>query len=80
MRHFLYLKLKNFLRVIKLYFEVDNLSETVSRLKEKGITFSSEIKDQSWLWTDVHLKDPDGHALIIFTAGNHRKNPPWRIN
>ena len=65
---------------ITLYFEVDNLSETVSKLKEKGITFSTEITDQSWMWTDIHLNDPDGHELIIFKAGENRKNPPWRIN
>ena len=65
---------------ITLYFEVDNLSETVSELKQKGISFNTEIKDQSWLWTDIHLKDPDGHELIIFTAGENRKNPPWRVN
>ncbi|WP_299099438.1 VOC family protein [uncultured Winogradskyella sp.] len=65
---------------ITLYFEVENLSKTVSELKEKGITFNSEIADQSWLWTDIHLNDPDGHEIIIYHAGSNRKNPPWRIN
>lgn len=65
---------------ITLYFEVDNLSETVLKLKEKGITFNTEITEQSWLWTEVHLNDPYGHKLIIFNAGENRKNPPWRIN
>ncbi|MFP4846602.1 VOC family protein [Winogradskyella sp. PE311] len=65
---------------IKLYFEVNNLFETVSKLKKKGITFNSEITEQSWKWTDVHLNDPDGHQLIIYHAGKNRKNPPWRIN
>ena len=64
---------------IKLYFEVENLSETVKILKEKGITFNTEIKEQPWLWTDVHLNDPNGHALIIYNAGENRKNPPWRV-
>ncbi len=65
---------------ITLYFEVDNLSKTVSELKEKGITFSTEITEQPWLWTDVHLNDPDGHEIIIYHAGKNRKDPPWRIN
>jgi catechol 2,3-dioxygenase-like lactoylglutathione lyase family enzyme len=34
---------------ITLYFEVDNLSETVTKLRGKGITFDTEIKEQSWL-------------------------------
>ena len=65
---------------ITLYFEVNNLSQTVSELKEKDITFNTEIAEQPWLWRDIHLKDPDGHNLIIFNAGDNRKNPPWRIN
>jgi catechol 2,3-dioxygenase-like lactoylglutathione lyase family enzyme len=65
---------------ITLYFEVDNLSKTVSELKEKGVTFNSEIAEQPWLWTDVNLNDPDGHNIIIYHAGKNRKNPPWRIN
>ncbi|WP_296385917.1 VOC family protein [Winogradskyella sp.] len=65
---------------ITLYFEVENLSKTVSELKEKGITFNTEITEQPWLWTDVNLKDPDGHQIIIYNAGHNRKNPPWRIN
>ena len=64
----------------ELYFEVDNLSKTVLDLKQKGITFNTEITEQSWLWTDINLTDPDGHKLIIFHAGKNRKNPPWRVN
>ncbi|WP_400077262.1 VOC family protein [Winogradskyella sp. R77965] len=65
---------------ITLYFEVENLSKTVSDLKQKGITFNTEITEQPWLWTDIHLSDPDGHEIIIYHAGKNRKNPPWRIN
>jgi catechol 2,3-dioxygenase-like lactoylglutathione lyase family enzyme len=65
---------------ITLYFEVDNLSKTVYKLKEKGITFNTEITEQPWLWTDINLTDPDGHNPIIFNAGENRKNPPWRVN
>ncbi|SDH78421.1 VOC family protein [Winogradskyella thalassocola] len=65
---------------ITLYFEVENLSTTVSELKQKGITFKSEILEQSWLWNEVHLNDPDGHSIIIYHAGKNRKNPPWRLN
>lgn len=64
---------------VTIYFEVNNLSETVSQLKEKGITFNTEIKEQPWLWTDINLTDHDGNRLIIFNAGDNRKNPPWRV-
>ncbi|WP_138433735.1 VOC family protein [Winogradskyella algicola] len=63
-----------------IYFEVDNLSQTVDMLKQKGIVFDTEITEQSWLWTEIKLKDPDQNQIIIYTAGENRKNPPWRIN
>lgn len=65
---------------ITLYFEDDNLDELVEKLKEKGIEFTQLPKDQTWLWREAHLIDPDGNKLILFKAGEYRKNPPWRIN
>lgn len=65
---------------VVLYFENDNLDEEVERLQSKGIIFSQLPKDQTWLWREAHLSDPDGNKLILFKAGENRKNPPWRIN
>ncbi|MFT7899497.1 VOC family protein [Tenacibaculum ascidiaceicola] len=65
---------------ITLYFEDENLDELVGELQEKGIQFTQLPKDQTWLWREAHLLDPDGNKLILFKAGEHRKNPPWRIN
>ena len=64
---------------IVLYFENERLDETVKMLKTKGITFTSDPEDKTWLWREAHLFDPDGHKLILFQAGENRKNPPWRI-
>ena len=64
---------------IHIYFECANLDEEVERLKKAGITFSLEPTDQSWLWREAHLNDPDGNKLILFWAGKHRINPPWRL-
>jgi len=63
-----------------VYFEVENVAETVSELKGKGIEFEMMPTDQSWLWTEAKMKDPDGNQIIIYHAGENRKNPPWRIN
>ncbi|GGI58155.1 VOC family protein [Winogradskyella haliclonae] len=65
---------------ISLYFEVENIEETVKTLKQKGITFTTNILEQTWLWNEVHLYDLDNNKIIIFHAGENRKNPPWRIN
>lgn len=64
---------------IILYFEVENLEETVLNLIEKGITFNSEILEQTWLWKEARLEDLDRNKIIIYHAGKNRKNPPWRI-
>lgn len=63
---------------IIIYFEVANVAEKVSELKEKGIVFEAETTQQSWLWTEAKLKDLDGNTIIIYHAGTNRKNPPWR--
>ena len=65
---------------ITIYFEDDNLDVLVTNLKEKGITFTSNPEDKSWLWREAHLQDLDGNHIILFKAGTNRKNPPWRIN
>ncbi|MBN4084939.1 VOC family protein [Flavobacteriaceae bacterium AH-315-B10] len=64
---------------ITIYFEDDNLDELVSNLKEKGITFTSNPEDKSWLWREAHLQDLDGNHIILYHAGTNRKNPPWRL-
>jgi predicted enzyme related to lactoylglutathione lyase len=65
---------------ITIYFEDDNLDTLVKQIKEKGIIFTSEPEDKSWLWREAHLQDLDGNHIILFKAGTNRKNPPWRIN
>ncbi len=62
-----------------IYFEDDNLDKLVKSLIEKGITFTQLPKDQVWLWREAHLQDPDGNNIILFKAGENRKNPSWRI-
>ena len=34
-----------------VYFEDENLEALVFQLKQKGITFISELEHKSWLWT-----------------------------
>jgi predicted enzyme related to lactoylglutathione lyase len=64
---------------IVLYFECENLDEEVERLKNLGLKFEQEPKDQDWLWREAYLKDPTGNKICIFYAGENRQNPPWRV-
>ncbi|MGJ8662100.1 MAG: VOC family protein [Marinicella sp.] len=62
-----------------LYFEVQDVNEIYSNLSKQGVQFTSKPKNQNWLWYESGLQDPDGHPLIIFSAGKNRKNPPWKV-
>ncbi|MBC9796713.1 VOC family protein [Sinomicrobium weinanense] len=64
---------------IHVYFECENLDEHVRALADKGIVFDELPNDKRWLWREARLKDPDGNLLVLFHAGENRKNPPWRI-
>lgn len=63
-----------------IYFECEKLDDVVAKLKQQGITFDSDPQDQSWLWREAYLRDPDGNVICLFYAGENRLNPPWRIN
>ena len=67
-----------------VYFEVTELDKKVAELQQLNLHGDQTIfdllpTDQSWLWREARLKDPDGNQLILFHAGDNRKNPPWRI-
>jgi len=64
---------------IAVYFQNENLDVVVQELQEKGIQFDLLPTDQPWLWREARLKDLDGNQLILYKAGENRKNPPWRI-
>lgn len=63
-----------------VYFEVDDVDETVSALGKAGIVFDTEPADQRWLWREARLRDPAGNRLCIYHAGSNRRYPPWRID
>lgn len=62
-----------------LYFEVPDVDLRVRELEAKGIVFEEQPVDQTWLWREARLKDPDGNQLLIYRAGENRLNPPWRL-
>lgn len=62
-----------------VYFEVPDVRKTINRLIEQGISIDEQPKNQTWLWTEASLKDLDGNRIIIYLAGENRKNPPWRL-
>ena len=64
---------------IVLYFENDRMDQVVEELVDNGLKFDELPNDKSWGWREARLKDLDQNQIIIFQAGDNRKNPPWRI-
>ncbi len=64
---------------IVVYFECDDVDALYRRLVAQGVEFDSAPADQTWLWREAYLRDPDGHVLCLYHAGENRRNPPWRI-
>ena len=62
-----------------IYFEVYELDKYVDKLINRGIVFDELPNDKRWLWREARLKDPDNNKLILYFAGDNRKNPPWKI-
>lgn len=64
---------------VVVYFECADLDQRVASLQALGLEFDTLPEDQPWLWREARLRDPDGNRLILFWAGDNRKNPPWRL-
>lgn len=64
---------------VSVYFENKNIDQVVQDLMGQGIIFEEAAKDQTWMWREARLRDPDGNQIIIYWAGKNRKNPPWRL-
>ncbi|WP_028004389.1 VOC family protein [Sinorhizobium meliloti] len=62
-----------------IYFECENLDQTVSNLKQAGLRFVSGPEDKSWHWREAELFDPGGNRIILYYAGANRIDPPWRV-
>jgi len=62
-----------------VYFETPELDAEVRRLQAAGFVFRQLPTDQRWLWREAHLDDPAGNPLCLYWAGEHRRNPPWRL-
>jgi uncharacterized glyoxalase superfamily protein PhnB len=62
-----------------IHFEVDDVDATVAELEQRGLVFTQPPTDQSYLWREAVLLDPDGHRVFIYHAGVNRLDPPWRL-
>lgn len=59
-----------------VYFEVEDVDAFVAGL---ALPLSQPPTEQTWLWREARLIDPDGNEICIYHAGVNRRHPPWRI-
>jgi catechol 2,3-dioxygenase-like lactoylglutathione lyase family enzyme len=64
---------------VTVYFECEDLDSVYSGLIERGVQFDAAPVNQSWLWREAYLRDPDGNVLCLYHAGKNRRYPPWRL-
>lgn len=62
-----------------IYLEDADMDARVRELEARGLVFETQPEDQSWLWREAILRDPDGHPIKIYQAGENRIDPPWRV-
>lgn len=61
---------------IRLYFEVQDLERFCDDLASKGVEFDQMPKEMAWGWKHAYLRDPDGHELSLYWAGDKRLQKP----
>jgi catechol 2,3-dioxygenase-like lactoylglutathione lyase family enzyme len=57
---------------IRLYFEVEGLDALCRRLVKEGVKIDQPPKDMEWGWRHAYLRDPDGHEISLYWAGEKR--------
>ena len=60
-----------------IYFEVGDVK---AFLLEKSLTPLSTPEMKSYLWFEADIEDPSGNRIRLFTAGENRRFPPWRVD
>lgn len=62
-----------------VYFESKRLDAWVSELVSEGFAFEQIPQDESWGWREARLLDPSGNIVCLYSAGENRRYPEWRI-
>lgn len=63
-----------------VYFECGDLDLTIEFLRNQGVAFDQEPRDETWGWREARLRDPAGNTICLYQAGEMRRFPPWRID
>jgi hydroxymethylpyrimidine/phosphomethylpyrimidine kinase len=62
-----------------VYFESKRLDAWVTELLSQGYVFEQMPQDEDWGWREARLLDPAGNMVCLYSAGENRRYPEWRI-
>lgn len=62
-----------------VYLEHRALDGWVAQLQSDALVFDQLPQDESWGWREARLSDPAGNIICLYSAGEMRRYPPWRI-
>jgi hydroxymethylpyrimidine/phosphomethylpyrimidine kinase len=62
-----------------VYFESKRLDAWVTELVSQGYAFEQMPQDEEWGWREARLFDPAGNLVCLYSAGENRRYPAWRI-
>jgi hydroxymethylpyrimidine/phosphomethylpyrimidine kinase len=62
-----------------VYFESKRLDAWVTELASQGYAFEQMPQDEDWGWREARLLDPAGNMVCLYSAGENRRYPAWRI-
>jgi catechol 2,3-dioxygenase-like lactoylglutathione lyase family enzyme len=57
---------------LRLYLEVQDLDAFCKALVKKRVKLDQMPKDMPWGWRHAYLRDPDGHQISLYWAGEAR--------
>ena len=62
-----------------VYFESGRFDAWVAELAGRGLSFEQMPRDESWGWREARLLDPVGNVICLYSSGENRRYPAWRI-
>jgi catechol 2,3-dioxygenase-like lactoylglutathione lyase family enzyme len=63
----------------QIFIECDDLDARVAALEAAGVAFHQPPTTMDYLWREARTRDPDGHDIRLYFAGENRLDPPWRL-
>jgi hydroxymethylpyrimidine/phosphomethylpyrimidine kinase len=62
------------------FFQCADVDAEVERLCAAGVKFDIMPEDRDYLWRVAETRDPHGNRIRLYSTGEIRRFPPWRID